>query len=392
MAALTLSKEEMERYKKLPDNRKKAFIEYIKAQRAKGASTVPAPSQTKEDAKAKATTAKYKSEADEIKAMFSGRSLDVNGWDAEAKQRDDGSVDFFKLTAGKHALRFLPPVQDTKRIATCAIRFWLGEKGDDDNPRRPVWSPRSVDQKAYCPMTAVFRALKNHKDAEMRKYTADERQGGGGFKPETMYLANALLYDAPTKTWKNIVLNMSKALYRDLAKAQLALIDPENFTADGLLNGLGIADPIKNRVVVVTREGSGQTDTKWSVALRDEKDAKTCTLAQLNARVDIDAMVANCPSVDELEELMCQTFGVSDINELTAGAKAEPPRQAAKSNAKTQQRTKPAPVVEEEEDFVVGDDDFGFDENGVVEEEEVVIGGDDDPLGIGDGDDDALPF
>lgn len=381
--AIKMTKEQMAKWKSFASNpeKQKAYAKKIKAEQetaalqAKANATAP-----KAAAKTAAPKASAASEADKIRAMFAGRKLNVRDMEAEAKQREDGGVAWKKLDPGEHRVRFLPPVQDTGRLATLVVQCWFDDPDSDEEKRKAYYSPRCSDPAAYCPVTAAYKALLNHPDEDMRKLASKIR-------PEKFYLANVLLFDAAARTWNNEVLYMSSALYKDVARKQIALVDPEDVAEGGVINSLGIADPFKNRVMVIKREGA-QLKTKWDVGITDKSLA--CTLDQLEGRVDLDAMTKTGADERLLEELVCNAVGVSSISELLAPKASAAAPKAARARAP---KVSAAPEVEADDDFVIGDDDGEFTASDLgeelidtepVEEEDAVVTEDDDVFDFGD--------
>lgn len=354
MAKVTLTPEQLAKYKTLNPAQQKEYVRRILAARDKAASAAATPAQKPAAAKPTAqkapmtttkATAGAPNEDAVIAKMFAGRKLDVKAWEAEANARDDGSADWLKLPAGEHRVRLLPPVQDTGRLATLCVRVWVGPQdadAEDGAKRKAFWSPRCRDINAYCPATAAYRALLNHRDPDMRALAED-------FKPEKFYLANALIFEG--ESWNNIVLHLSPALYRAIGKRQAKLVDPEDFLEGGSIGSLGIADPLRNRTLVITREGAG-LKTRWDVSLTDR--INKCTLDQLNARTDLDSMITPADE-NEIESAVCAHLGISDINTLIAGAAASTKTQRGNGASVDVLDTGEVVDVDGDEDFVVDD-------------------------------------
>lgn len=304
------------------------------------------------------------------------RGLNLLGYRQEMESLNTRTGDFFKLDKpGKYRVRFMPNVSNDGFFTKYAVRVWLDTARDDGEiGRRPYFSPRCDDKNAYCPGTAAWRALAEiaatrKKDKELQAQVNDAR-------PEQFYISNALVYDKPTKEWKQVVLYMSAALFRCVINEQLARA-PEDEPDE--LDNMGIADIKTGRKVLIERKNVS-SGNPWSVSVLD--DVMPLTKEQLDARVDLDDLIK--PSdAETLEELVCEQYGVGDISELTKGAKS---KTKSRDTATTRKKKKATDIIEDDEEE--DDDDDEEDDDVIPLDDEDEDDEEDDDLDDEEDDDD----
>lgn len=316
-----------------------------------------------------------------------------SGLDLKAVRRAAAEIEeggkYYTLKPGTHSIRFMQNPNDNSFFVTSQKVYipepTSGKGKDKDKPKKNAFvSPRSLGRDQFCPAQAAYEALVRS-GTEVNKKLAKE------IKPSHRFYSNAVVKDPKTNEWKVVQMEYPPKVFQQVSAHLFAACeDEENELEEGeLLEEDIVSDPETGVIFKITREGTGQFDTEYSVS----PTTKKLPLKQewLDARVDLSKEAA--PSdVDAISDAVCEYLGIDDLSEIT-GASAPDSADGEEDDVDDDDPPvkKGRKVVEDDEDDdedepaprkkkskVVEEDDDDDDEPAPVKKKKVVDDDDDD--------------
>lgn len=233
--------------------------------------------------------------------------------DAASQEKDSlgaKSADYMKLEVGRNVVRFLPPAPGKRSPFVVIHQHFIKPIGAD----KPIVfaCPRAMEKRA-CPVCAKA-------DQFARTGNKADRDKAFELYPSRRVFANVIDRRTPEAGVK--VLGFGKKIHEQL----LNLRTDEDAGGD-------YTHPVDGFDVVITREGTGKTDTKYHVAPARKQSMLAPTEeeidALLEAQPDLERF-ARVPTPEELQKLL--NGGESeDSGARTVEVSRQPPKRAARS-------------------------------------------------------------
>ena len=219
------------------------------------------------------------------------------------------SSDFYTFPAGKTKLVMTmnPPGSDhPDRWWEAQIKYYIPSATGDEKVTGVI-SPRSLDADAYCLVDAVRKALEAHPKRAMRELA-------GALKPKDQFLSNAFVLDSGE--WQSVIAQFTYSVFKPIAKAIDAEIDPEDL-ADGFLENIPVVGKGNARLITVEKTGTGM-QTRYGIVVTSKIVAIPEEL--LEQRVDL-SQFCQPTSQETVEEALCAYLGVPDLSEIGVSTK-----------------------------------------------------------------------
>lgn len=289
-----------------------------------------------------------------------------------AKVKTGNGSTFLKLEQGENRIRLMMnPGGDSFYTVRREAYLPVGGK---NGKGQTIVSPKTDDDSAYCPLCVVSDALK--KTSERSRKAAWKKKAeeiSRRIRPKSTYYSNAVIKQG--QAWTQGVLSYGPMVFQGIATGMKHLVEDED--DDDFLEEGNVAHPDTGKIIIIERTGT-MMQTRYAVTITPKGLALTD--AQLEGRTDIDQF-KETTDADDIEDALCELWGVSDFDELTTEAIEDLPlpnmsqrsansedddddddEKPARRSARNKQRTA-APKnttrkkVEEEDDEDIDDDD-----------------------------------
>jgi hypothetical protein len=261
----------------------------------------------------------------------------MGDWSDEAAKQDEEaggqstSAFLEKLPEGDTVLRFLPPKPDQRSPFAIAHTHWFnrtdGSRGMVNCPRMLVktFADRGYDTtglNGFCPLCAKMEELRKSKNIPDQKKAKK-------LIPKLRVYANVI--DRENESVGPQVFAFGKMVYDDLMKIR-----------NNPKKGGKFTDPEKGRDIIITREGTGQNDTKYSCAASMEMSPIHPDPGQVDEWMEQAHDLSQYLDVPTAEEVIAKVKGDDEEGGEEAPARgkgARAPRPAARGGSATDDAT-----------------------------------------------------
>ena len=244
-----------------------------------------------------------------VKPKKAARGLDMKTVRQAASDVESGGK-YATIKPGTTSVRFMQNPNDNSFFYS-AQRVYVPDPKDKQKKLFFV-SPRSLGKNRYCPAQAAYEAL-------MRKGDTTSKNLAKEIRPNHKFYSNVVMKDPKTGEWGVKQLEYAPKVFSQISAHLFAATedDEKELNDDELLQGDIVTDPEEGVIFKITREGTGQFDTEYSVSPTQKK--LPLKEEWLKARVDLSGE-ASPSDVDAITEAICAYLGIDDLSELTGAS------------------------------------------------------------------------